>query len=396
MTNSTVDAADIARHQYFSATETARRFAMLREIMAGRDIGAIVLIHNGPSPMVQEEFYFLQSDYVPLSRSVTIIPRHGQHVAMSTYLQAKSHAKNSTTSEVRIFVETKPQVEVLVETLRQMGHTSGVLGWRWEAVPATWHDTLRAEFPDIVWVDISSDLLDLWYRRSAEEAAACSRSAEIADAAYDDLLEHVQPGMSEYEIVSAFNHAATRHGANRNFTLVASGPCTPSTPLPELAPPTWRTVNEGDFVTLEMSPAYAGYYTQLVRTFQVGRGDSSEHADRLRQVAVDAVAEAATALKPGVTIGKVARVLMEAVSRAGYRAEYPLGHTVGVNLLYERLLPDNDRVLNVDDALIIHPKVHHANGDYGFFWGETYLVTETGSRSLNAASQLLRTTEPTQ
>lgn len=375
---------------YFTQRETDRRFDLLKKEMAQLDLDAVVLITLGPGPTAREEFYFLQSDYIQSGLSVTIFVRNREPVVLSYYLQSVSHGKNSTVRDSRALRETENPGAALLDVLREKGLAGRArVGWRWAKVPASWYVLLNKELPEVEWVDLTSTFTNIWYEKSAEEAEAGNRSAELADAGYAHILTMIKPGVTEVDVVSEFENFTFRKGANRNFTVVASGKITTGGRFPELAAPTRRVLERGDSIMLEMTPAFAGYYSQLVRVVNVG--EENPRAQELKKVATDALEAAAGVLRPGVTIGEVGRALMANVTRSGYKPQLPLGHTVGVDLVYDRLGPDTDRVLRENDAIIIHPNIFTHQGHNAFFWGETYMVTQTGNRKMNRASSELQT-----
>ena len=375
---------------YFTQQETDRRFDLLKREMVSLELDAVVLITLGPGPTAREEFYFLQSDYIQSGLSVTIFVRDQEPVVLSYYLQSISHGKHSTVKDSRPLRETENPAAALLAVLLEKGlPRNGRVGWRWSKVPASWHLLLSAELPDVEWLDVSSTFTRIWYEKSAEEAAAGIASAALADAGYAHILKMIEPGVTEIDVVSEFENFTFRNGANRNFTVVASGKISEGEPFPELASPSRRVLERGDSIMLEMTPASAGYYSQLVRVVNVG--EENPYANKLKQIATDAINAATRLLRPGVSIGELARVLMTSVSDSGYKPQLPVGHTVGVDLVYDRLTPDLDRTLRVNDTIIIHPNIRTSNGEHAFFWGETYLVTETGCRKINQASSELQT-----
>ena len=56
----------------------------------------------------------------------------------------------------------------------------------------------------------------------------------------------------------------------------------------------------------------------------------------------------------------------------------PCGHIAAIDLNEERLSEDNTRPLAPGMLVIIHPTILNDKLPSGIFWGESYLVTETG------------------
>jgi len=79
------------------------------------------------------------------------------------------------------------------------------------------------------------------------------------------------------------------------------------------------------------------------------------------------------------------------VKESGYLFRPPTGHVCGVDLIEGRVSAQNTRVLDPGTAVIIHPTVATPDGRNTFFWGETYLVTESGHERLNPVTDELLT-----
>ena len=120
-------------------------------------------------------------------------------------------------------------------------------------------------------------------------------------------------------------------------------------------------------------------------------GEPSELAIELRDAVRAAIDAATSLLAPGITIGRIADAIVSSVRGQGYEIEFPIGHTVGVDLVLHRLLPEYDQVLHEHDTVIIHPRLRARDGSCYFFWGETYLVTNHGNRRLHASDDDLHT-----
>lgn len=373
---------------YFDEEETTRRFRLLRQMITEQGLDAVLFATRGTNHSFMEEFYFLQNDYIPALDSVTLVAAGREPVTATHRLQAFSHRQRAAVADIR---ETAPNpADTVIQLLLEAGIRSGRVGMRLITLPSTWYRQFQAALPDVEWVDITRPLLDILYQKSAVELAAAVESAAIADAGYRHVLDVIEPGMTEFDVVAEFEHATVRRGANKNFTLIASGPMRRGAAAPELTSPSWRKIEPGDAVTLEMSPAVSGYYTQLVRTVLVGEADS--YVDELRQVCVDAITAAREVLRPGITISEVATVIMDSVRDSGMTPDFPIGHTVGVNLVYDRLQPDIDRRLEENDVLIIHPRILSADGGFAFFWGETYGVTAGGNQRLHQSDDAVHST----
>jgi Xaa-Pro dipeptidase len=140
---------------------------------------------------------------------------------------------------------------------------------------------------------------------------------------------------------------------------------------------------------MEITPRYEGYWTQLVRTVNVG--EHNKDLEKLKMICQGATKEALKSLKPGKTIKDIV-VSMEAyVKGCGYILKPPLGHLCGIDLVEARVSWQNEMEIKTGMAIIIHPTIFTPDGKTSFFWGETYLVTPDGYERLNKATDELLT-----
>lgn len=213
---------------------------------------------------------------------------------------------------------------------------------------------------------------------------------KLADAGYAEVLKNVRPGMTEQQVAAELEHATQEMGGDYNFTLIASGRFSlEDNQLPCIRAATMfnRVVEPGDCISMEITPRYNGYWTQLVRTISVG--EPNEDFIRMHNVSCRIIDGVLDELKPGNRIGNIAIKLKELTEETGYVFAYPCGHICAIDLNEERIAPDNDRLLEKGMAVILHPSIITPKIASGIFWGQTYLITEDGYERLMSCSDEL-------
>ena len=92
-------------------------------------------------------------------------------------------------------------------------------------------------------------------------------------------------------------------GAEQHFTLVGCGKFAlgDKNGLPLPYSPSMRHVEDGDSVVMEISPCLEGYWTQLVRTVNVGSPNAE--LEKLYRVSRDAIKKALEVFKSGKKSG---------------------------------------------------------------------------------------------
>ena len=217
------------------------------------------------------------------------------------------------------------------------------------------------------------------------------KGAQLGDGGFESAVKMIRPGVSEYEIVAEIERYARAGGAEAHFTLIGSGKFAfgDGNTLPLPYSPSPRRVEDGDSIVMEITPRYEGYWTQLVRTVNVGR--PNRDLEKMHRVCCNAIKKGLEWFKPGKTIKDVVLAMESYVTDCGYLFKPPSGHICGVDLLEARVSRQNEMVLEPGMAVIIHPTVFTPDGKNSFFWGETYLVNPDGYERLHRSTDELLT-----
>src|SRR5205823_10815171 len=108
----------------------------------------------------------------------------------------------------------------------------------------------------------------LRHAQDAEEIARTRRACAIADAAFQDVLPRVRPGIVERDLAAELEYLLKRHGAEREAfeTVVASGE---RSALPH-ARASEKVIQAGDLVVLDFGARWRGYHSDVTRTVVAG------------------------------------------------------------------------------------------------------------------------------
>ena len=200
-------------------------------------------------------------------------------------------------------ISTTP-IQAIIDVLKESEITSGRLGTSLDILPQSWRVALEREMPGLVLCDVSEPLFRIRNLHSPEEVALIRQCGKLADAGYAEVLKNVKPGMTEQQVATELEHATQGMGADYNFTLISTGrfslednqlPCIRAATMFDCV------VAHGDCISMEITPRYNGYWTQLVRTISVG--EPNEDFIKMHEVIIKGALEE---LKPGNRIGNIA------------------------------------------------------------------------------------------
>jgi Xaa-Pro aminopeptidase len=217
-------------------------------------------------------------------------------------------------------------------------------------------------------------------RKDADEIAWVSEACRVADAALEELLPLLRPGVSELEMSVELDYRMKRAGAEDvSFdTMVLFGA---RASQPHATPRQDVILMHGDFILSDFGAVRGGYRSDTTRTFVCGAV-----ADEQRR-AYDAVLRAQLAcvdmIGPGVNGSEISARAADIIRDAGFPPfEHGIGHGVGLEIHEPPFLRHNtDTILEPGMIVTIEP------GTYIPGWGgirieDTVLVTDDGRKVL--------------
>lgn len=362
----------------FSESERKRRLDAAVRLIRDEGLEAIYLIGNGTvGTNAFGCFRYFTDNRVFFYLSSAVITPDGEITGVVNNQMGRLNLIRS--SFVREAIINGDQIDGVVDILKAHNITKGKLGVFFEILPSTWMHRLQAAMPGLELVDVSQQVFALRTEKSDEEIEAQRICGKIADAGYKALCEAARAGARENEVIAAADRAMQKLGMEESFMLITSGRFSAEkNELPTLhnTASINRVIETGDSVAMEITPRYNGYWTQIVRTISVGAHNPD--LDEFRSVSVGAIGAAKSILKAGVPVGELVKKMREYIEGRGYRLSMPCGHIAAIDLNEERLSEDNTRPLAPGMLVIIHPTILNDKLPSGIFWGESYLVTETG------------------
>ena len=213
------------------------------------------------------------------------------------------------------------------------------------------------------------------------EAEAVKRAAVLADEGYGVFRDSARVGRPEYALVADVEAFFRSRGCPENFMILGSG----GVEVRGMHPPGERRIARGDLVTTELTPCPDGYYAQICRTLVVGEPNAAQR--RAFGVYLEALEAGVAAVRPGATMGDVARAENEVFRRHGLgdyvTSEYTRvrGHGMGLYVDGPAVLEDVTLALEPDMTLIVHPNTYHPEVGY-MVLGDSVRVTPTGCEVL--------------
>lgn len=212
------------------------------------------------------------------------------------------------------------------------------------------------------------------------EAAAIRTAASIAVKAFGEILQQIEPGITENELAGALDLEMRRMGGKNAFeTIVAFGP-NGSRPHHR---PTQRKLKARDTVLIDFGALYQGYHSDLTRSFAFGTPTADYRAAYM--VVERAQAAAIAVAKAGVPLVEVDAAARAVIRESGLPVYgHGSGHGIGLEIHENPFLKENaEDVLQTGQILTIEPGVY-IPGRFGIRLEDDILITETSCKIITA------------
>lgn len=378
----------------FSDAEYERRYRAVRERMERRNLDALIVWGQvGIGGTWQRNIHYL-SNYVDTHyNGYLVFPLQGEPTLfIAIYPHVRQAKMMSVVEDVRWM--TWEPATAIVERIRELGIENGnigivgVTGLYNEplSVPQNHYEIFRNELFRATFRDATAVLDEVRLIKSAEEIAIMEKAAEYTDMGMENLVDHIQAGVSDVELWASIPCGYLKEGGEYQFQLLGSTSMfEPSMPYPWKYPAR-QTVAEGDVVVTEISAGYNWYGGQLIRTIAVG--EPPDEYKRLHEVAYTAYQRIQEALVPGATEQDVLTAA-SVISDAGMKIHAPTVHgwSVGIHEPYAGIpgseaWPVKPVTFQEGMTVMIEPNPIAEDEESGVFFGGVHVIEADGARCL--------------
>jgi Xaa-Pro aminopeptidase len=220
------------------------------------------------------------------------------------------------------------------------------------------------------------------------ELECLEEAAALSDAALEEILPGVQPGISERELAWQLESFMRRNGSEPLpfDIIVASGP---NSAMPH-AKPTDRVIDANEPVVIDLGAKVRGYSSDITRTICMGEGDNTFR--RIYDIVLGAQLTAIATLQIGMNGEQVDQLARTVIAQAGYEGNFGhgLGHGVGLAAHEQpRLGPESSNVLTNGMVFTVEPGVY-IPGWGGIRIEDTVVLEEGRARPLTKAKKVRR------
>ncbi len=307
---------------------------------------------------------------------VIVFPEKAYFITDFRYIEmAKNTVHNCEVIEQNVIYE---QIEKLMKK-----HKARRLAI--ESMDMTVHrlELFKLKLPDVKFVccdSLSNLIYEMRTVKTEDEIEKIEKAQRIAEAAFDEILKFISPGVTEREIALKLDNLMLENGAEAlSFDTIALTGSNTSMPH---GVPSDQKVKNGDFVLMDFGAVYQGYHSDMTRTVCVGQ--PTEKMKEIYNIVLNSQLEALNAVKSGIKGGKLDGIARKYITDRGYGEAFghSLGHGVGMEIHeYPNASEKSKTIFKENMVVTIEPGIYLPS-EFGVRIEDLVVVTEKSCRNL--------------
>ncbi len=223
--------------------------------------------------------------------------------------------------------------------------------------------------------------------KSGEEIASMIEAQRISEAALEEVLHILRPGMTEREAAAELVYRMLRHGSEGNSfdPIVVTGS---KTSMPHGVPGD-RVIREGDFVTMDFGCLKNGYCSDMTRTVAIG--SATEEMKNVYDVVLRAQLAGIKAARAGVLGRDIDAAARKVIDEAGFGAYFGhgFGHCLGLEIHEAPYAgPKGDKPMPAGSVSSAEPGIY-LPGRFGVRIEDVMILRENGAEVITRAPKEL-------
>lgn len=247
---------------------------------------------------------------------------------------------------------------------------------------------MKKTFPDISIIEsdlLSNAITSLRTIKDETEIEFMMKAQEIAEDAFQSILDFIKPGVTEREIALELDRQMLLNGAEAiSFETIALAGANTSMPH---GVPSDKKVEDGEFVLMDFGAVYNGYHSDMTRTICVGQ--PTDEMRKVYSIVLEAQLECIEKAKAGLTGGELDKIARDIICEAGYGEcfGHSLGHGVGMEI-HEKpnAAHSNKEILKSGAVITIEPGIY-LSGKFGVRIEDFVILTENGNVNLTKCAK---------
>lgn len=272
----------------------------------------------------------------------------------------------------------KGSVEALVAAMRARGLERGKIGLDEMGITPQCMDQLRSALPEATFVRAFSLFERVRAVKTAGEVEILRTAARITEKAIDAALAIAREGVTEREMMRAFNACLVTHDAAPVVGCIGFGPRSALSNVQ----PTDRRLARGDLIRFDVGGRYRHYRSDMSRGAALG--EPSAKVAKYYRAVEKGVLRAYDVIKPGFKVADLFREVVETVRREGipHFKRSHVGHGIGVDGYDPPNIAESSSELLEENMVICVETPYYELGFAGLQVEDMIRVSKDGAESL--------------
>ncbi len=235
--------------------------------------------------------------------------------------------------------------------------------------------------------DLSSAIGKLRIVKTQDEIDKIIKAQRIAEAAFEDALNFIKPGVTEREIGLHLDYYMLSHGAEAlSFDTIALTGA--NTSLPHGVPGD-TVVMPNSFVLMDYGAKFDGYHSDMTRTVCVGT--PTDKMAEVYETVLKAQLDAIAAIKAGVVGSDIDKIARDVIADAGYGDKFghSLGHGVGIEIHEApNAAPSSTHIFEENMIVTVEPGIYLPD-EFGVRIEDFVVIKPDGCENMTLAKKSL-------
>lgn len=280
----------------------------------------------------------------------------------------------------------KGPVEALVAVIKERGLANGRFGIDELGITPQCMEQLRTELPAARFSRCFALLEKVRAVKTDEEVARLRRAARIAEGSIEAALAIAAQGVTERQMLRAFNTYTVQHDAAPVVGCIGFGNRTAMINVQ----PSDRALKRGDLIRFDVGGRYRHYRSDISRIASFG--EPSAKVRKYHQALAKGVLRAYDILKPGLKVAELFTEVVETVRREGipHFDRSHVGHGIGVDGYDPPNIASSSADVFEENMVVSVETPYYELGFAGLQVEDMIRVTKDGAESLMTLGTELR------
>lgn len=228
---------------------------------------------------------------------------------------------------------------------------------------------------------------DLRMIKSEAELELLKTASKITDEAYLNILNKIQPGMTELEVAEKLEtYIKNNGGTTTGFSPIVASGIRSSLPHGRASD---KVIEKGEMITIDFGANYKGYWADISRTVSLGEPES--RVKEIQEIVLKSFENCVSNLKAGLSDQEVDWLMREYITETGFNDQSGTGTGHGIGLeVHEKPLFSvlKEKELKANMIITVEPGIYLPNIG-GARVEDVLLITEEGCETLTPSTKKL-------